>query len=108
MEAFKAETSRIVFAPRGLRIDEPLAVIDRDWANTFFDLEASRPLGNLTADAIRYATMADVALNAAGMVRAGLTKGASGVQTAYDSSYLRRSGSASRTRALAVPWWSRI
>ena len=42
------------------------------------------PLGNLTADAIRRAAKADVALNAAGMVRAGLTKGNSGVQTVYD------------------------
>jgi len=84
MDVFKAETSRIVFAPRGLRLDEPLAAIDRDWSNTFFDLDASRPLGNLTADAVRYATGADVALTAAGMVRAGLMKGTSGVQTAYD------------------------
>ena len=84
MKAFAAETSRIVFAPRGLRMDEPIVVIDRDWPNTFFDLDASRPLGNLTADAIRQATGADVAVNAAGMVRAGLMKGTSGVQTAYD------------------------
>jgi 5'-nucleotidase / UDP-sugar diphosphatase len=84
MEAFKADTSRIVFAPRGFTIEEPLAVIDRDWSNTCFDLAASMPLGNLTADAIRHATKADVALTAAGMVRAGLTKGKSGVQTAYD------------------------
>jgi 5'-nucleotidase len=84
MEVFKAETSRIVFKPRGFKIDEPLAVIDRDWPNTFFDLEASMPLGNLSADAIRHATRADVALNAAGMVRAGLTQGTHGVQTAYD------------------------
>ena len=84
MQAFTAETSRIVFAPRGLRMDEPIVVIDRDWSNTFFDLDASRPLGNVATDAIRYATGADVALNAAGMVRAGLTKGTSGVQTAYD------------------------
>ncbi len=65
MEGFKADASRIVFAPRGFAIDEPLAVIDRDWSNTFFDLTASRPLGNLTADAIRHATRADVALSAA-------------------------------------------
>jgi 5'-nucleotidase len=84
MEGFKAETSRIVFAPRGFTIDEPLAVIDRDWPNTFFDLTASMPLGNVTADAIRHATNADVALNAAGMVRAGLPKGTAGVQSAYD------------------------
>ena len=84
VEVFKAETSRILFAPRGFTIDEPLAVIDRDWSNSFFDLTASMPLGNLTADAIRHAAEADVALNAAGMVRAGLTKGNSGVQTVYD------------------------
>jgi len=84
VEVFKAETSRILFAPRGFAIDEPLAVIDRDWSNSFFDLTASMPLGNLTADAIRHAAKADVALNAAGMVRAGLTKGNSGVQTVYD------------------------
>ena len=84
MRNFKAATSRIVFEPRGLRMDEPLAMIDRDWPNTFFDLAASRPIGNLTADAIRHATGADVALNAAGMVRAGLIKGSSGLQTAYD------------------------
>jgi len=84
VELFKAETSRILFAPRGFAIDEPLAVIDRDWSNSFFDLTASMPLGNLTADAIRHAAKADVALNAAGMVRAGLTKGNSGVQTVYD------------------------
>ena len=84
IKAFTAETSRLVFAPRGLILDEPIVIIDRDWSNTFFDLEASRPLGNLTADAMRHATGADVALNAAGMVRASLTKGASGIQTAYD------------------------
>jgi 5'-nucleotidase / UDP-sugar diphosphatase len=84
VKVFKVETSRILFAPRGFAIDEPLAVIDRDWSNSFFDLTASMPLGNLTADAIRHAANADVALNAAGMVRAGLTKGNSGVQTVYD------------------------
>jgi 5'-nucleotidase / UDP-sugar diphosphatase len=84
VEVFKAETSRILFVPRGFAIDEPLAVIDRDWSNSFFDLTASMPLGNLTADAIRHAAKADIALNAAGMVRAGLTRGNSGVQTVYD------------------------
>jgi 5'-nucleotidase / UDP-sugar diphosphatase len=84
VEVFKAETTRILFTPREFAIDEPLAVIDRDWSNSFFDLTASIPLGNLTADAIRHAAKTDVALNAAGMVRAGLTKGTSGVQTVYD------------------------
>lgn len=81
---FMSETSHIVFEPRGLKIDEPLAVVDRDWTNSFFDLEASRPIGNLMADAIRSATKATVALHAAGLARAGLTKGTTGVQTAYD------------------------
>jgi len=84
MEVFKAETSRILFAPRGLTMDEPMATIDRDWSNSFSDLAASMPLGNLTADAIRHAAKADVALTASGMVRAGLKKGARGVQTMYD------------------------
>lgn len=84
MKGFKAETSRIVFEPRGFTMDEPLAVIDRDWPNTFFDLDASLPIGNLMADATRHATKADVALSCAGMVRAGMTKGTNGVQTAYD------------------------
>ena len=84
IEKFSAETSRIVFEPRGFKIDEPLAVIEEDWSNTFFDLEASRPIGNLMADAIRHATKADIALHAAGMVRASLPKGKTGVQTAYD------------------------
>jgi 5'-nucleotidase len=38
----------------------------------------------LTADALRVAAGADVGLNAAGLVRAGVTKGNSGVQTVYD------------------------
>lgn len=84
MRRLKAETSRLVLEPRGSKIDDPIVIIERDWPNTCSDLEASRPLGNVTADALRYATDADVALSAAGMVRAGLTKGAFGVQTAYD------------------------
>ena len=84
VDGFRAATSRIVFAPRGLAMDEPVAIIDRDWPNTFFDLDASRPLGNLVTDALRHAAGADVGLNAAGMVRAALPKGNSGVQSAYD------------------------
>lgn len=85
ISVFKSTTSDIVFRPRGFQIDEALAVIDQDWPNTFFDLERSRPIGNLAADAIRFATGADVALHAAGMIRAGLPKGSAGVQTAYDA-----------------------
>lgn len=81
---FMAETSQIVFEPRGLKIDEPLAIIDQDWPNSFFDLNSSRPIGNLAADAIKAATKADVAMHAAGLVRAGMIKGSTGVQTAYD------------------------
>lgn len=81
---FTTATSRIVFEPRGFNLEEPLAVIDRDWSNTFFDLETSRPLGNLVADAVRSATKSDVTLNSAGMIRAGLQQGTSGVQNVYD------------------------
>jgi len=84
MLAFKEATSKVVFNPRGFSIDEQLAVIDQDWPNTFFDLEKSLPIGNLMTDAIRYATKTDIALNAAGMVRAGLKKGSSGIQSSYD------------------------
>ena len=84
IETFLHETSQIVFEPRGLKIDEPLAIIDQDWPNDFFDLTASRPIGNLVTDAIRNATKADVCIQCAGLVRNGMIKGSTGVQTAYD------------------------
>ena len=84
ISAFMTATSEVVFSPRNLKSDELIAIIDQDWPNTFTDLEASRPIGNLATDAIRSETGADIAINAAGMIREGLIKGSAGAQTAYD------------------------
>jgi 5'-nucleotidase/UDP-sugar diphosphatase len=80
----KNNVTATVFAPRGYSIDQPLAVAPRDIPNTFTDIVASTPLANLVTDAFRNATKADVAFTANGMMRAGFTRGKSGVQTVYD------------------------
>jgi 5'-nucleotidase len=74
----------VVFASRGYRIDQPLAVVPRDLPNTFTDIAAGTVLANLVTDAFRKATNADVGFTANGLLRAGLTRGKSGVQTVYD------------------------
>jgi 5'-nucleotidase len=73
-----------VFASRGYSIDQPLAVAPRDLPNTFTDIAAGTLLANLCTDAFRSATKADIGFTANGMLRAGLTRGKSGVQTVYD------------------------
>jgi 5'-nucleotidase/UDP-sugar diphosphatase len=73
-----------VFASRGYSIDQPLAVAPRDIPNTFTDIAASTLLANLVTDAFRNATKADIGITANGLMRAGLTRGKSGVQTVYD------------------------
>ena len=52
--------------------------------NTFTDIAAGTPLANLVTDAFRKATEADIGFSANGMIRAGLTRGKTGVQTVYD------------------------
>ncbi|HTO84081.1 MAG TPA: bifunctional UDP-sugar hydrolase/5'-nucleotidase [Methylomirabilota bacterium] len=84
IDQLKPAVTAAVFASRGYSIDQPLAKISQDLPNTFTDVAASTILANLTTDAMRSATGADVAFNAGGMVRAGLKKGKSGVQTVYD------------------------
>lgn len=74
----------VVFASRGYRIDQPLAVVPRDLPNTFTDITAGTVLANLVTDAFRKATNADIGFTANGLLRAGLTRGKSGVQTVYD------------------------
>ena len=69
--------TEVVFASRGYRIDQPLAVAPQDLPNTFTDIAASTLLANLV-------TKADIGFTANGMMRAGLTRGKSGVQTVYD------------------------
>lgn len=73
-----------MFASRGYSIDQPLAIAPRDLPNTFTDIAAGTLLANLVTDAFRKATKADIGFTANGMMRAGLARGKSGVQTVYD------------------------
>ena len=84
IDKFKKTVTEVVFASRGYSIDQPLAVIPRDLPNTFTDITASTLLANLVTDAFRKATKADIGFTANGMMRAGFTRGKTGVQTVYD------------------------
>ena len=84
IDKFKKTVTEVAFASRGYSIDQPLAVAPRDIPNTFTDIAASTILANLCTDAFRNATKADIGFTANGMMRAGLTRGKSGVQTVYD------------------------
>jgi 5'-nucleotidase len=84
IDKLKKQVTKVVFASRGYRIDQPLAVAPRDLPNTFTDIAASTPLANFVTDAFRKATKADIGFTANGMMRAGFTRGKSGVQTVYD------------------------
>jgi 5'-nucleotidase len=84
IDKFKKTVNEVVFASRGYSIDQPLAVAPRDLPNTFTDIAASTLLANLCTDAFRNATQADIAFTANGLMRAGLARGTSGVQTVYD------------------------
>jgi len=84
IEGFKTRVTEVVFAPRGFAIDQPLARIEKDLTNASSDLAASTILANLCTDAFRKATKAQIALTANGLMRNGLTRGKTGVQTVYD------------------------
>jgi len=84
IEGFKTRVTEVVFAPRGFAIDQPLARIEKDLTNASSDLAASTILANLCTDAFREATGAQIALTANGLMRNGLTRGNTGVQTVYD------------------------
>lgn len=84
IETFKKTVTSAVFASRGYRVDQPLAVVLQDLPNTFTDIAASTPLANLITDSFRKATKADIGFNANGAMRAGLIRGKSGMQTVYD------------------------
>jgi len=84
IDKLKKAVTGAVFASRGYSVDQPLAVVPRDLPNTFIDIPASTPLANLVTDAFRNATQADIGFSANGLMRAGLTRGKSGVQTVYD------------------------
>jgi 5'-nucleotidase len=84
IDRLKKPVTEAVFASRGYRIDQPLAIVPQDIPNTFTDIAAGTPLANLVTDAFRIATKADIGFTANGMIRAPLTRGKSGVQTVYD------------------------
>ena len=56
----------------------------RDIPNTYTDIAAGTILANFCTDAFRSATKADLGFTENAMMRAGLTRGKSGVQTVYD------------------------
>jgi 5'-nucleotidase/UDP-sugar diphosphatase len=84
IDKFKKTVTEVAFASRGYSIDQPLAVAPRDIPNTYTDIAAGTILANFCADAFRSATKADLGFTANGMMRAGFTRGKSGVQTVYD------------------------
>jgi 5'-nucleotidase/UDP-sugar diphosphatase len=84
IDKLKKSVTEAVFAPRGYSIDQPLAMAPQDLPNTFTDIVAGTPLANLCTDAFRKATKADIGFSVNGLMRAGLTRGKSGVQTVYD------------------------
>jgi 5'-nucleotidase/UDP-sugar diphosphatase len=80
----KSGVTHSVFESRGYSIDQPLAIISKDLPNTYTDIAAGTILANLVTDAFRMATKADIGFTANGMMRAGLKKGVTGIQTVYD------------------------
>jgi 5'-nucleotidase/UDP-sugar diphosphatase len=84
VEGFTKRVTEVVFAPRGFAINQPLVRIEKDLTNASSDLAASTILANLCTDAFRKATGARIALTANGLMRNGLSRGNTGVQTVYD------------------------
>ncbi|GMQ88261.1 MAG: bifunctional UDP-sugar hydrolase/5'-nucleotidase [Gammaproteobacteria bacterium] len=81
---FLEASSAAVFEPRGYKLTQPLVMIDQDWPMDYSDLESGTPLANVVTDAYRKAAATDVAFTVNGLIRAGLKKGKSGIQTPYD------------------------
>jgi len=84
IEKLKKGVTAAVFASRGYSVDQPLAVAPQDLPNTYTDIAAGTILANLCTDAYRTATKADIGFTVNGMMRAGLKRGKTGVQTVYD------------------------
>mgnify|MGYP001415143665 CR=1 FL=1 len=84
IERLKKSVSAAAFASRGYSVDQPLAIAPKDLPNTFTDIAAGTLLANLVTDSFREATKADIGFTANGMMRAGLSRGKTGVQTVYD------------------------
>ncbi|MGA8050761.1 MAG: bifunctional UDP-sugar hydrolase/5'-nucleotidase [Burkholderiales bacterium] len=84
IDELKKSVTAAAFASRGYRVDQPLAIAPRDLPNTYTDIAAGTILANLVTDSFREATTADIGFTANGMMRAGLSRGKTGVQTVYD------------------------
>jgi 5'-nucleotidase/UDP-sugar diphosphatase len=84
IDKLKKGVTEAAFASRGYRVDQPLAIAPRDLPNTYADIAAGTLLANLVTDSFRAATKADIGFTANGMMRAGLSRGKTGVQTVYD------------------------
>jgi 5'-nucleotidase / UDP-sugar diphosphatase len=84
IEKLKKDVTAAAFASRGYSVDQPLAIAPRDLPNAYADIAAGTILANLVTDSFREATKADIGFTANGMMRAGLSRGKTGVQTVYD------------------------
>jgi len=84
IDKYKKQVTGAVFASRGYSVDQPLAIAPKDLPNTFTDIAASTLLANLCTDAFRKSTKADIGFTANGLLRAGISRGNSGLQTVYD------------------------
>jgi 5'-nucleotidase/UDP-sugar diphosphatase len=84
IDRLKGPVTAAVFASRGYRVDQPLALTPQDLPNTFTDIGAGTILANLVTDSFRIATHGDIGFTANGMMRAPLKRGKTGVLTVYD------------------------
>jgi 5'-nucleotidase / UDP-sugar diphosphatase len=84
IDRLKGPVTAAVFASRGYRVDQPLALTPQDLPNTFTDIVAGTILANLVTDSFRIATHSDIGFTANGMMRAPLLRGKTGVLTVYD------------------------
>ena len=84
IDRLKQGVSAAVFASRGYRVDQSLAIAPQDLPNTFTDIAAGTLLANLVSDAHRKATQADIGFTVNGLMRAPILRGKTGVVTVYD------------------------
>lgn len=84
VEEFLRRSGEAAFASRGYATTQPLVRIEEDWPMNYADVDGGTPLANLFTDALRKATGSDIAFTANGIIRAGLIKGKTGIQTVYD------------------------
>ena len=84
VETFLQRSGTAAFASRGYQTTQPLVVVSEDWPMDYNDLESGIPLANLVSDALRQGTGSQVAFTANGLIRAGLVKGKTGIQSVYD------------------------